>query len=54
MYMCKYAGSPLTYGETAIYKYIHLTVLTDLNGVGMGSYHLPVASVWLYTPTLIC
>jgi hypothetical protein len=24
--MCKYAENPLTYGETTIYKYIHLTV----------------------------
>jgi hypothetical protein len=23
--MCKYAGNPLTGGETTIYKYIHLT-----------------------------
>jgi hypothetical protein len=28
MYRCKYAGNPLTYGETKIYRYIHLTVVT--------------------------
>jgi hypothetical protein len=26
--MCKYGGNPLTYGETTIYKYIHLTQMT--------------------------
>jgi hypothetical protein len=32
MYRWKYAGSPLTYGETTIYRYIHLTLPPQTHG----------------------
>nr|XP_051208312.1 probable LRR receptor-like serine/threonine-protein kinase At3g47570 [Lolium perenne] len=43
MYRCTYAESPLTYGETTIYRYIHLTISNNnLHGsVPMEIFRIP-------------
>jgi hypothetical protein len=43
--MCKYAGSPLTYWETTIYIYIHLTKIWFIFGTNRATDRSMVENV---------